>query len=159
MAGRSCLTCSSPKRAEIDAALRRGEEPQRVIAARFKVSPSSLERHSRFHLGSATTEAQTRDKIRAKALELAGRLADGDGDPATVQQVGYLYAAIALTKLDGLSSTALAAGLRLFGRDGKPDPVADLRRLMREPFDPGAIGEPPVHAVPDPGPDPWAEAG
>ncbi len=51
---RTCTICGHPKRAEIDKALRDGEESNRRIAARFGVAEASIRRHKKNHLDSTT---------------------------------------------------------------------------------------------------------
>lgn len=75
--GRPCTVCRHPERGEIEAALGRGE-PNRRVAARFRLAESSLRRHLAEHAPRTVALA---DRAVARAdlkagLELTDQMAD-----------------------------------------------------------------------------------
>ena len=65
---RICSICSHAERAEVDRAIVHGQ-PYRVIAGRFGLSKSAVERHAGEHVASLIARATTqRDRLNADAL-------------------------------------------------------------------------------------------
>lgn len=63
----SCIVCEHPKRAAIDAALRRGQDGVRLLERRFSVSKSALARHRTTCLGMAKDPKPTAAPVAAAA--------------------------------------------------------------------------------------------
>ncbi len=92
-----CKICSSPQRAEVDAALIRGDGSNRRIASQLGVSEAAVRRHRASHLPQALVKS-----------EAAQQLADSDSLVLEAKQVQGRAAAL-LTRAEEILEKAVQA--------------------------------------------------
>ena len=101
---RACTVCESPDRDAIDAEVMRGESSY-VLADRYGVSPSSIQRHAKRHLSAALAGVQTQEQAERRASLL-------DRVEGLIERAETLYSA---ASEEGKSSQALAVLKELRG--------------------------------------------
>jgi hypothetical protein len=100
---RACTICTHPARAAIDKALA-GGATMRELAAKYRVSPDAMERHSAAHLPARIVKAQEAEDVR-QALDVVAQLKAING--ASLQILSAARAA-------GDADTALKAIDRIY---------------------------------------------